>query len=227
MKSSPSARSWIAAGVRHELLMRALPALRHEMAGPVSLLRMTLLMLKRHVGASPVDGAACLQRVDQASDQLALLVDSVRALRDWELATNDEGLARSELVRQCAGLMRAAFDLNGLSLEVDERLEAAAPDEPGWPDGAALRYLLLGALGHLHDQSEQPVLVRIEPGDEPHLVRVRVGPKPPGREEIELMPHRAPRSLAIDAVCLQSLADDLGRTITIERDEVVLSLKAG
>ena len=27
MKSSPSARSWIAAGVRHELLTRALPAL--------------------------------------------------------------------------------------------------------------------------------------------------------------------------------------------------------
>ncbi|SIR49042.1 hypothetical protein [Pseudacidovorax sp. RU35E] len=227
MKSSPSARSWIAAGVRHELLMRSLPALRHEMAGPVSLLRMTLLMLKRHAGANPVDGAACLQRVDQASDQLALLVDSVRALRDWELATSDEGLARGELVRQCAGLMRAAFDLNGLSLEVDERLDVADESEPRWPDGAALRYLLLGALGHLHDQSDQPVLVRIVPGDEAHLVRVCVMPKPEHREEAELMPHRAPRSLAIDAVCLQSLADDLGRTITIGRDEVVLSLKAG
>lgn len=227
MKSSPSARSWIAAGVRHELLMRSLPALRHEMAGPVSLLRMTLLMLKRHAGANPVDGAACLQRVDQASDQLALLVDSVRALRDWELATSDEGLARGELVRQCAGLMRAAFDLNGLSLEVDERLDVADESEPRWPDGAALRYLLLGALGHLHDQSDQPVLVRIVPGDEAHLVRVCVMPKPEQREEAELMPHRAPRSLAIDAVCLQSLADDLGRTITIGRDEVVLSLKAG
>ncbi|WP_295528847.1 hypothetical protein [uncultured Pseudacidovorax sp.] len=226
MKASPSARSWIAAGVRHELLMRALPALRHEMAGPVSLLRMTLLMLKRQAGADPVDGSACVQRVDQASDQLAMLVDSVRALRDWELATTDEGLARSELVRQCAGLMRAAFDLNGLSLEIDERIDTDAQNEERWPDGAALRYLLLGALGHLHDQTEEPVLVRIEPGDEPHLVRVRVAPKPDGREDAELMQHRAPRSLAIDAVCLQNLADDLGRTITIGRDEVVLSLKA-
>ncbi|WP_295540128.1 hypothetical protein [uncultured Pseudacidovorax sp.] len=225
MKASPSARSWIAAGVRHELLMRALPALRHEMAGPVSLLRMTLLMLKRHAGATPVDGAACLQRVDQASDQLALLVDSVRALRDWELATTDEGLGRSELVRQCAALMRAAFDLNGLSLEIDPRLEADGDDAPRWPDGAALRYLLLGALGHLHDQQEAPAIVRIEPGDQAHELRVRVGPRLDGRDDPELLQHRAPRSLAIDAVCLQSLAEDLGREITTEPDGVRLSLK--
>ena len=40
MKASPGARSWIAAGVRHELLTRALPALRHDMAAPVSVMRM-------------------------------------------------------------------------------------------------------------------------------------------------------------------------------------------
>jgi hypothetical protein len=62
MKASPSARSWIAAGVRHELLTRALPALRHDMAAPVSVIRMALLMLKRQVGAATIDAVACEER---------------------------------------------------------------------------------------------------------------------------------------------------------------------
>ncbi|RYY51946.1 MAG: hypothetical protein EOO24_66005, partial [Comamonadaceae bacterium] len=59
MKASPGARSWIAAGVRHELLTRALPALRHDMAAPISVIRMGLLMLKRQVAAPQIDPATC------------------------------------------------------------------------------------------------------------------------------------------------------------------------
>ena len=39
--------------------------------------------------------------------------------------------------------------------------------------------------------------------------------------------HRAPRKLAIDAIALQSLADDLGYALTIERDSVRLPLAPG
>ena len=39
--------------------------------------------------------------------------------------------------------------------------------------------------------------------------------------------HRAPRALAIDAVALQSLAEDLGYRIALERDSVRFSLGAG
>ena len=136
MKASPSARSWIAAGVRHELLMRALPALRHDMAAPVSLIRMSLLMLRRQVAASPPDPAACEQRVAQVDEQVGSLVQSVRALRDWELATDDGGLTRAGLVRQCAALMRAAFDLSGVALDVDAAFDAPDADAPSW-SGAA------------------------------------------------------------------------------------------
>lgn len=71
MKTSPGARSWIAAGVRHELLTRALPALRHDMAAPVSVIRMALLMLKRQVGADPFDLAACEERVGLIDTQVS------------------------------------------------------------------------------------------------------------------------------------------------------------
>ena len=57
MKASPGARSWMAAGVRHELLTRALPALRHDMAAPVSVIRMGILLLKRQVTAAELHDA--------------------------------------------------------------------------------------------------------------------------------------------------------------------------
>ncbi|MDB5827163.1 MAG: hypothetical protein JWQ73_1383, partial [Variovorax sp.] len=153
MKASPGARSWIAAGVRHELLTRALPALRHDMAAPVSVIRMALLMLKRQVAAPQIDAAAIEQRVALIDNQIGELVTGVRSLRDWELAIDDDGITRSALVAKCAGLMRAAFDLNGVSIEIDPSLDAesAGADEASWPNGAALRYLFLGALAHLHD----------------------------------------------------------------------------
>ena len=92
MKASPGARSWIAAGVRHELLTRALPALRHDMAAPVSVIRMALLMLKRQIGAPAIEATACEERVALIDNQVSELVEGIRSLRDWELATVDDGI---------------------------------------------------------------------------------------------------------------------------------------
>jgi hypothetical protein len=39
--------------------------------------------------------------------------------------------------------------------------------------------------------------------------------------------HRAPRALAIDAIALQSLAEDLGYTVALERDSVRFPLATG
>lgn len=225
MKASPSARSWIAAGVRHELLMRAMPGLRHDMASPVSLIRMSLLMLRRQVAASPPDAAACEQRVAQVDEQLGMLIASMRALRDWELGADEEGVTRAGLVRQCTGLMRAAFDLNGIALELDPAFDAEEGGAPTWRGAAALRYLLLGALCHLHDSVPELGLVRVAPEGEAG-VSVRAESRPPDGARPEMVPHRAPRSLAIDAVSLQSLADDLGHAVRIERDAVQLDLRA-
>ena len=133
----------MAAGVRHELLTRALPALRHEMAAPVSVIRMGVLLLKRqlaNVAEVAPDAAAMAERVALIEDQVAALASGVRSLRDWELATHDDGITRSALVAQCTTLMRVAFELNGIGLRLGEGL---APVRARWlerahPIGSAL-----------------------------------------------------------------------------------------
>ncbi|WP_398499858.1 hypothetical protein [Variovorax sp.] len=225
MKSSPGARSWIAAGVRHELLTRALPALRHDMAAPVSVIRMALLMLKRQLGAETIDRAVSEERMGLVDGQVSELVEGIRSLRDWELATTDDGITRAALVARCVALMRAAFDLHGVSLEVDDAL-AAGEDEKRWPSAAALRYLFLGALGYLHDGAPEAGAIRIE-ADGPEGLRFAALPREASAVNPVLDAHRAPRALAIDAVALQSLAEDLGYRIALERDSVRFSLGAG
>lgn len=225
MKASPGARSWIAAGVRHELLTRALPALRHDMSAPVSVMRMGLLMLRRQVAAPTIDPAVCEQRVALIDSQIGELIGAVRSLRDWELATNDDGITRSALVNQCVGLMRAAFDLHAVRLDVDESLSEPTEREPVFPAGAALRYLLLGVMGHLHDSAVNVGTISIKGDGDGGLCVSAV----PGDTEAESAmlgsgAHRAPRALAIDAIALQSLAEDLGYLLVIERDTVCFSL---
>lgn len=228
MKSSPSARSWIAAGVRHELLTRALPALRHDMAAPVSVIRMALLMLKRQVAAATIDPAACEERVALIDNQVGELVEAIRSLRDWELATTDDGITRSALVAQCVMLMRSAFDLHGVSLDTDTALEPQAYDqeEHRWPAAAALRYLFLGALGYLHDSAAEAGSIRIE-ADGANALRLQAVPREPGTTHAVLDAHRAPRALAIDAVALQNLAEDLGYAVTLDGANVRLVLATG
>lgn len=233
MKSSPGARSWIAAGVRHELLTRALPALRHDMSAPVSVMRMGLLMLKRQVAAPTIDAAACQERVALIDSQIAELVSAVRSLRDWELATGDDGISRSALVRQCTSLMRAAFDLQNIRLEVDEAfgLEESPEAAPGadvdvrWPSGASLRYLLLGAMGFLQDSVPDVATIRIVPDGSNGLYLTATAGTTDDADAMAA--HRAPRQLAIDVIALQSLADDLGYTLSTDRDSVRFELVAG
>ena len=226
MKASPGARSWIAAGVRHELLTRALPALRHHMVAPVSVIRMGLLLLKRQVATVPIDADACVQRVAGVDEQVAAVVAGIRSLRDWELSSPGECITRTALVDQCAGLLRTPFELSGIALRIDDALHAPADDEPAHPNAAALRYLLLGALSHLHDCVDGLKAIDLE-ADGPDALRIRAtaGGKvdAPGAAADA---QRAPRALAIDTVALLSLADDLGYRVAIERGTVRFDLRA-
>lgn len=235
MTTAPTTRRWIAAGVRHELLTRALPALRHDMVAPVSVIRMALLMLKRQVATPEVDAAACAQRLALVDDQIGVLVKAVRALRDWELGLADDSLTRRALVAQCVGLMQSAFDLQGVLLVVDDAL-VPEPDEPArdpdavpcdgeavWPAGAALRYLVLGALGHLHDTVEGLGRITLQ-ADGPDALRFVASLREPGSPEPVDDVDATPRALAIDGAALQALADDLGYTLTLAPDAVRLVL---
>jgi signal transduction histidine kinase len=222
MKASPGARSWIAAGVRHELLTRALPALRHDMAAPVSVIRMGLLLLKRQAASAdtPME-----ERIGLIEGQLNDLVAAVRSLRDWELAASDEGITRGALVTQCTGLMRAAFELNGIELHVAEGLSAAqsAGEDKRFSAAAALRYMVLGALGFLYDSGGPLGGIGVEP-DGPDALRfvARHGESEPADPLAGAL--RAPRKLAIDAIALQALADDLGYAVAVKDGAVRLSL---
>lgn len=228
MKASPGARSWIAAGVRHELLTRALPALRHDMAAPVSVIRMALLMLKRQVAAQQIDTEAVEQRVSLIDNQIGELVTGVRSLRDWELAIDDDGITRSVLVAKCTGLMRAAFDLNGVSIEIDSSLAVAttSDDELLWPNGAALRYLFLGAMAHLHDSVDEVGSIAVS-ADGANALQLTASVRSSEIADRVADAHRAPRALAIDAIAMQSLADDLGYAVTVAPDSVRLVLAPG
>lgn len=241
MKAAPSARSWMAAGVRHELLMRALPAVRHDLAAPLSLMRMQLLLLRRHASADgPAPAEALAARIAQLESQTSEISDSLRTLRQWEWPTPEGALGateptRAELVTQAVALMRAAFELNGIALQLADALnpqaEAAASAGPveRWSDPVGLRYLLLGALCHLHDWHEL-----LEGGGSIELSAVEdwgvqlkasaaavAQDAPPGA----LASHRAPRHLAIDAVSLQALADDLGHAVHVTPGTLVVDLR--
>jgi signal transduction histidine kinase len=213
----------MAAGVRHELMTRALPALRHDLAGPVSVVRMGLILLKKKMSdPANADAAAWAERVSQIEDQIAALAGGVRSLRDWELATNEEDITRSALVKQCAALMRVAFEFNGIELRVDEALEPAEA-EPRFPSSASLRYMVLGALAYLHDSVPQIGVIRVEAqgADALAFAGMRGIAEP---VEPFAGAHRAPRALAIDAIALQSLADGLGFAVEVGPDTVRFSL---
>ncbi len=225
MKAAPGARSWIAAGVRHELFTRALPALRHDMASPVSVIRMGLLLLKRQAASPTADEAAWEQRTAMIEEQVNAVVSGIRSLRNWELSVSDDVITRSALVAQCVGLMRTAFELNGIGLEVGESLspENAPGDEVSRPEGAALRYMVLGALGYLNDRSDELGAIRVDAEGADALRFTGVGgtseaPDPMARAL------RAPRTLAIDAVALQALSDGLGYAVSVDGNSVLLWL---
>jgi hypothetical protein len=117
--------------------------------------------------------------------------------------------------------MRAAFELNGIRLHIGEGL-APEEGEQRFPAGAALRYMCLGALSYLQDGAPQLSEVRIEPEGSD---AVRFSATRGQGELAELAdPHRAPRKLAIDAVALQLLAEDMSYLVTLEGDTVRLSL---
>jgi len=125
----------------------------------------------------------------------------------------------------CVGLMRAAFDMHGVTLDVDPALDPLE-GEPRRQQGAALRYLLLGGLGYLHDSVPEAGAIRID-ADGADALRLSALPRESGGVSPVLGAHRAPRALAIDAIALQSLAEDLGYTAALERDSVRFSLAAG
>ncbi|RYZ12720.1 MAG: hypothetical protein EOO24_02370 [Comamonadaceae bacterium] len=225
---------WVASGVRHEVLLRALPALRHDMAAPVSVARMTALLLKRQLTASSIDAAACAQRVVVLEEQMTALIEAIRLLRGWEAGGTDAGVTRAALVIRCVSLLRPVFDLRGVTIEVDPSIAppedapaAPAPAEPerAWPNVSALRYLLLASLCCLHDCGPDTGSIRISADGEDALQLI-AHPRPAdAAAPLAAMPS-SQAQLLVDAAALQCLADDLGYEVGFSERGVRLRLAA-
>ena len=229
-------KRWVAAGVRHEVLLRALPTLRHDMAAPVSILRMATQLLKHQLAAAPIDAAACGQRVAVLDQQMGALIDGIRLLRGWEHggeAGSDavrDVVTTQALVARCVSLLRPVFDLRGISIDLDPALdEPSSPDHAShafaWPNAFALRYLTLAVLCHLHDAHSDAGTVYIAQYGADAL-DLRITPRatdarPPMAGLIPFEGH-----IQIDATALQCLADDLGYAVIFTHDGVRLCLGA-
>ncbi|MFO1277238.1 MAG: hypothetical protein U1F21_14790 [Sphaerotilus natans] len=141
--TSPAiAADWMAAGVRHEILMRVLPTLRHDLLGPISVARMELAVMRRRLeraDLAPQDG---LRRVQQLDAHLVDLTRGLRELRRWD-PLDTERMPAGSIVRLALALMEQPLRLAGLEVGMEAGCEAGqGPELPLAP-------LLLGTLALL------------------------------------------------------------------------------
>ena len=192
--------AWLGAGVRHELFMRVLPALRHDMAGPLSVARMGNAVLKRYLAATPIDPTICLKRMEQTDEQLNELLVSIRTLARWDVESADR-VSPSPALFATLHLARPMLDLNGVVLDTSE-IEAPA----SWPSVQPARalFMVLGALSYLQDTAAGPS--RITLSSEGDLLTARseaLAATLPGDHQ------PAKRHMQIGSQCLQWLSDDM------------------
>lgn len=200
--ATPPSR-WLADGVRHQIVLRALRGQRHDVLGPLSAARMQVATLRRRAAAVVADPQAVQAQAEALSHQLAEAVAAVALMRVWDGPASDT-LPAASLLAACVGLLGTDASLHG------HRLGAAAPAEPetlprvvGTTDG---HYALLGCLMHLLDAADGPldIQVRLVPGA--FELRSEALPQSPA---VSLAPPAAPPR-AIDATALAALLADLG-----------------
>ncbi len=232
----PAAARWVAAGVRHEVLLRVLPAVRHDLAAPLSVMRMALLLLRRQQQAASGDDAARREeRIATLQEQLAVLAGRLNLLRGWGAADpGADGITRAALVERCVALLRPLADLQGLTIEVDPGLQPAPadavahgpPEAVQWPGATALRYLVLASLCHLLDRRPAPGAVRIVPDGTDALRLLATARAAADDARAGAGTQEPPGRLRIDAAALRCLAEDLGYGLVLGEDVVHLPLAA-
>lgn len=149
------------AGLQHAILMRAIPVLRHDVAGPLSVMRMGTMLLKRRLAKGDMTPEQAVERVEQIEEQLGEIARHIRRLRLWDLQINDRHTVRA-LVAEAIELARPALMVSGTELEPLQE------DSTGWDDETlvphTLLYVVLGAIYHLAEQqSPLPARITLEP----------------------------------------------------------------
>lgn len=206
-----TARPLLEAGLQHAVLMRAMPVLRHDIAGPLSVMRMGTMLLKRRLGQGEMTPEQAVERVEQLEDQLAHLAQHVRRFRLWDLQIRDRHSIRA-LVAEAVELARPVV------LERGCELEPLPDDTQPWDDSTqvphTLLYVVLAAIHHLAERpSGAPASILVEPAGA-DTVRVRAeGAAPPAPAlmgQDTSSSGSGTRPPALDLQTLQALARAMG-----------------
>ena len=218
--SLSNAQAWMAAGVQHAVLIRALPAVRHDLASPMSVMRMGMTVLKRRLASGgDAQPQQSVERVEQLEDQLAILGDHVRRLRNWDLNVQERQPARATL-HQAIELAKPLLALRGVLVQSLPD-EAPAADEPAVAHHPLL-YVALGAIYHLGElQAPAPAEVSIELS--PTGIRLRAQGQPDANALPPLVTAGAQGTQPIDAAALQCLAEHLG--VSVQCDDRAVTIK--
>lgn len=161
----PPEAIWIADGVRHQIMLRVLPVQRHDMLGPLSVVRMALAVVRRRLsqaamsadpdvahgddgpaqaGATVPDWAGLQGKVSEVERQVAEAVRVVAALRWWDGMHRTPPLPVAEAVEQCTALVQLAMSLRSQQLA----LQPPTSGKPGLLPVPAVHHALLGLLLH-------------------------------------------------------------------------------
>lgn len=211
----------MAAGVQHAVLIRALPAVRHDLASPMSVMRMGMTVLKRRLNnGTDTQPQQSVERVVQLEEQLMILGDHVRRLRNWDLNIHERQPARATL-HQAIELAKPLLALRGVLLESLAE-DAGASDDPPVAHHPLL-YVALGAIYHLAEQADEPpaeVAVELSPTS----IRLRAQGTPSADALPPLVTAGAQGTQPIDTAALQCLAGHLGVAVQCTPREVVITL---
>lgn len=214
------------AGLQHAVLMRAMPVLRHDLASPLSVMRMGTLLLKRRLGRGDMTPEQAVERVEQIEEQLAEITRQIQRLRQWDLQVTQKLSVRT-LVAEAIELARPMLMVRGTEMEV------LADDAAGWsPDAQSpptLLYVVLAAIYHLAEPpaGAAPAQIAAEPLGS-HGVRIRAQgvstsqglalPQSTGHTGVATQPP------ALDEAALQQLAKPLGIAVRVSSDQVDIGL---
>ncbi len=211
----------MAAGVQHAVLIRALPAVRHDLASPLSVMRMGMTVLKRRLAnGSDAQPQQSVERVEQLEEQLGVLGDHVRRLRNWDLNVQEQQPARTTL-HQAVELAKPLLALRGVLIQ------SLADPEPTAEDTVVahhpLLYVVLGAIYHLGElPGEPPAEVAVDIS--PTAIRLRAQGQPEPGALPPLVTAGAQGTPPIDAPALACLAQHLGVTLHCEARSVEITL---
>ncbi len=202
-----------------------MPALRHELAGSVSVLRMSLAVIKRKIetGGDMVEAGPLQQRVDSLDTHIGELSTSLRRLRHWDRPSG-EAMSAQTLVNEIWELAHPFLALRNI-----EQGPVSA-DEYAWPiQGIApqpLMYLLLASIYHLAEGRGENIPQRISAAVEDE--HIRISPNGSRAAEDAPMGHSTASASGsiqtppIDRAALQCLADHLGAPLTFCADQSIL-----